>query len=216
MARITAYVGDIAIETDKQMRPRDKDDFYETDPKLIKAYLTQYPLRNYFNVFLDPGCGTGSYGRAIRGLYSNSTIIGVEKNVERYEEQLAVDNPYTNVIREDYLDFNSGEFTYHCVIGNPPYKYAEEFLHKSISILHGNGTVDFLLRLAFLESERRYESLWTRGLVPTTVTVLNTRPSFTGDGKTYPTAFAFFRWDFIGGRCIQHGKLNFLKYGRKD
>jgi len=205
-------IGEIVVQTGVQMRPRDIHDHYQTDENCLRAYLARHPLpKNDLDIILDPGCGTGVYGKVLQELYPESTRLGIELNTQRFPDP----GYYTHWLEGDFLYKSIVADT---VIGNPPYKHAEEFFWQALDgILHNGtryGTVDFLLRLGFLGSSRRHESMWSRGYRPTKVTVCSTRPSFTGDGKTYPTEFAFFRWNIENGVCDQRGELDFLIFER--
>ncbi len=206
-------VGEIVVQTGVQMRPRDADDFYQTEESCLRAYLRKYGIPKWSReVITDPGVGTGVYGKVLREYYPESYIQGFELNAERFPDP----GHYNNWVHMDFL--SEGSFSSNSVVGNPPYKHAEAFFWKAYEhIMHNNtkcGVIDFLLRLGFLGSSRRHESMWSSGYRPTTVTVCSTRPSFTGDGKTYPTEFAFFRWIIVDGYPDQLGNLDFLIYER--
>jgi len=76
------------------------------------------------------------------------------------------------------------------IITNPPYSLALEFLEKSLSEAK---TVIYLLRLNFLGSQKRHK-FWSLN-PPTHLFVLSRRPSFTEDGNTDSTEYAWFVWD---------------------
>ena len=61
------------------------------------------------------------------------------------------------------------------------------------AIKNARKGVAFLLRLGFLASVQRAE-FWKQN-PPTRVIVLSKRPSFTGDGKTDRSEYAFFVWE---------------------
>lgn len=82
---------------------------------------------------------------------------------------------------------------YDLVVGNPPYKYAEEFVRAGLEALESDGTMIYLLRLAFLEGQARARGLWKTHR-PDKVYVLGRRPSFTGNGRTDATAYALYVW----------------------
>jgi len=80
---------------------------------------------------------------------------------------------------------------YKTIITNPPYSIAQEFIEKCFKIADQNTEIIMLLRLAFLESKKRYE-FWQKHPV-SELYVLSKRPSFTGGG-TDATAYAWFVW----------------------
>ena len=41
------------------------------------------------------------------------------------------------------------------IITNPPYKYAKEFVEKSLELIREGGKVAMLLKLTFLEGQKR-------------------------------------------------------------
>lgn len=141
---------------------------------------------------LDPGAGDGVWGNCCRQLWPGSWIVGVE-----LREVVPADGYDQWVIGEFEADvvaqpFGLGEFD--LVLGNPPYRDAEHFVRTSLAYLRPGGHLLFLLRLAFLESKGRGLGLF-RELPPKRVEVCMSRPSFTGNGKTNATSFAFFLWE---------------------
>jgi hypothetical protein len=56
-----------------------------------------------------------------------------------------------------------------------------------------NGEIMFLLRLNFLEGQKRSKGLW-KEFRPYQIYVLPRRPSFTGDQKTDATAYMLACW----------------------
>lgn len=129
-------------------------------------------------------------GQGGAGLYPDSYIVGVERYPCHFcpQEQTVYDEyHYANYLEwEPTVKFST-------VIGNPPYSLAQEFVDKSLDILSDRGRVLFLLRLAFLESQKR--NPWWKEVPLKKVWVLSNRPSFTGNGKTDDTAYALYLWE---------------------
>ena len=88
------------------------------------------------------------------------------------------------------LEGNIGKFD--LIISNPPFKHAQQMIEMSFDLLKEGGQIVALLRLAFLESQKRYSFFKENN--PYEVSVFSKRSSFTGDGKAYPMAFAGFSW----------------------
>jgi len=182
----------MVIITKKQTSERPKNDFYPTPYELAyEMVIEKAGIRPTYA--LDPGCGYGVFGHAIRDGYPHSekTVIhGVD--LEKREWMNGI-NPYSSFYNKDFSIFNS-YFLYDLIIGNPPYSHAEMFIRKSRELLSDNGRIVFLLKLAFLESKKRCRGLWQE-FPPTEVSVLAGRPSFNNTGKTNDYAFAVFIWD---------------------
>lgn len=169
------------ITTTKVLRTRDRHDYYPTPTGLVKAAINLLPEQDY--KAYDPGAGDGVWGKCLKDRFPASKIIGIDIRP-------LMPPPFYEWHVGDFLLSDLG--TYNLFLGNPPYKFAEAFVRKSLQ--HVEGQVLFLLRLAFLEGQKRCEGLW-KDYPPKEVHVLGRRPSFTGNGKTDATAYALFLWD---------------------
>lgn len=182
------------VATDKPLRDRPADDFYPTPDDLVRAILTRCVDRRGPDV-LDAGSGTGVWGRVARKLWPDARIVGVESNADRIVASYTAGElkAYDVVHCADFLEsqFSTG---FDVIMGNPPYQLAEEFVMHALEMLKPGGAVCFLLRLAFLESQGRYERMFSRDARPAAIYPLVERPSFTGNGRTDATAYAVFVW----------------------
>jgi len=83
-----------------------------------------------------------------------------------------------------------------CILTNPPFSLAEEFVEHALELC---PHVIMLLRLAFLESERRSRILDTGSLARIHVfrrrLPMMHRDSWTGPKASSAMAFAWFVWD---------------------
>lgn len=177
-------------EVKKNMKPRDKNDHYPTHPDDVKKSLSL--VKNISNpTILDIGCGKGVWGTVAKNEVANiggccTQITGIDI------QEFPVNSDYDKwIVGKDFFEWETEE-KFSLIIGNPPFKYAQKMIEKSFDMLEDGGQLIFLLRLAFLESQRRYE--FFKKYIPNEVSVFSKRPSFTGDGKTYPIAFAAFSW----------------------
>lgn len=209
------YIGDILVDTEKKMRPRQPADFYPTEQALIDAYVQN---KLFFNgtvkYILDLGAGDGRWGRTIKQQILNSR--------ERFPDT-PIPNLYGNDIRplpkpELFDNWFSGENgniykiiskvppydNFEIIVSNPPYSIGEDFLDVARDLINrDSGVIIFLLPLNWLASLQRYKNFYTNGLPISHLTVCNTRPSFTDDGKTYPgKEFGLFHWYFQNGYCL--------------
>lgn len=129
---------------------------------------------------LEPHVGGGAFVRALEPHRDARLTVG----------DMDPNAPGLELAPRSYVgDFLEHRGEYDWVIGNPPYKVAEAHVRHA---LHLADRVGFLLRLAFLESQRR-RPFWNTH-PPSGVWVLSRRPSFTG-GSTDNSAYAWFVWE---------------------
>ena len=105
---------------------------------------------------LEPCIGNGNIANAIKDFYNNKglNITGVD----------IVDRGYPNTIVHDYLTWKTDK-KFDCIITNPPYSLAKEFVEKSMTLLNDgydedgypNGQLIMFLKIQFLESDKRKE-----------------------------------------------------------
>lgn len=160
-------------------------DFYPTPKETVKSFLDAFPLPQEGTV-LEPGAGDGSIIKVLKK-YGDFSIDAVEI---REEEQDHLQKLGVNVMMGDYLNMDIDK-KYDLIIGNPPFGQAMEFIEKSLKLLKPTGTLAFLLRTAFLESDKRF-SFWQNHPL-TGLYTLHKRPSFTGKG-TDAASYSWFVW----------------------
>ena len=162
---------------------RSGSDFYTTPYEAVTPLLDNLHLCGRV---LDPCCGTGNISRMLlrRGL-------SVEFNdIEEYDCGLS---PHTT------MDFIGGGFRgYDAVVANPPYTLAQEFIEESLAATADRrGKVAMLLRLSFLEGQRRRKMFDTTPL--SKVLVFSRRISCLLEGRPQENsgsiAFAWLVWD---------------------
>lgn len=174
------------IDKDTKLPDRVEFDFYPTPIELCRIVVSNLSI-GYPKLVLDPGAGTGVWGRALREEYPNSKIVGIEiRDVSHPKEyDVWVSGDFLKMVKQD---------TFNLVIGNPPYRCAGEFLNKSLNIIKDNGYIVFLLKLSFLESKDRFIKYYSKGLNPKEVWVSVRRVSFTGNRKSNADAYGIFIW----------------------
>ena len=182
-------------------------EFFPTPHNLCVASLKLVPGIESSMHVLDAGAGTGAWGKAFRELNKVVKLTGIEKeNLPKPDN-----NTYNKWIIGDYLELDDRN-CYEVIFGNPPFSLAEKFIHQSRKRLYGSGYIVFLLRLAFLEGQKRCETLFEL-FAPKVVYALPKRPSFTYDGKTGSTAFGIFVWQ---ADYIEETKLRWLIWNDKS
>ena len=157
-------------------------DFYATPPPAIAALLTTEPL--------SPGslwdCAAGN-GGIVRPLRESGYSVVASDIVERAFK--------LNFVR-DFLHVQEAPAGVATIVSNPPYRLAEQFVSHAFGLV---PHVILLLRLAFLESERR-SAILDNGQLARVHVFKRRLPMMHRDGWNGPRAssaipFAWFCWD---------------------
>jgi hypothetical protein len=161
------------------------DDLYETPAVAVEALLRHEKLPP---VVWEPACGPGSIVGVLRaaGHHVLATDL-VEYGCPGSES------------RVDFLFEQRAPEGCQCIVTNPPFKNAEAFIHKARDLV---PKVVMLLRLAFVESERRRPILDSGDLARVYV-FRNRLPMMHRDGRgtkvaktnSSAMAFAWFVWE---------------------
>jgi len=175
-ATLTKTLGSSAHSMDD----REKNDYYATDPKAVELLLE---LETFNNKILEPACGEGHISEVLKE--NGYNVYSIDLIDRGYGEGTA-----------DFLKQNGhwdGD-----IITNPPYKYAQEFIEKALSIIPEGNKVAMFLRLQFLEGQKRW-SLY-RDNPPKIVYVSRKRLGcpLNGDfsyNRAKAVAFAWFIWE---------------------
>lgn len=167
----------------------DASDFYETPEVAIEALLAveRFPLRIW-----EPACGAGAITRVLE-----------RKGHEVRSEDL-YDHGMGNLPTDFFLRSRAPEGL-DCIITNPPYSCATQFVDHACCLVEKSA---FLLRLAFLEGQRRQQLFaqhrLSRVLVFSKRLPRMHRVGWTGPRSTSTIAFAWFvfNWDHVGNPQI--------------
>lgn len=174
------------IQTTKDLPSRRAYDLYPTPLPFAKAALSGLDFSDVPREVIDPGAGSGVWGQAFFNSWGLASIAGYEiRDIPRPKN-------YNSWIVGDFLDQTIQNCSVDLVMGNPPYYIAEKIVWKSMDALKCGGWLVFMLRLSFLESKKRLK-LWDVHPLKKVVVCAN-RPSFTKNGKTNATAYAFYYW----------------------
>ena len=159
------------------------DDLYETPPVAVEALLRHERLPHRL---WDPCCGPGNIVNVLRA--AGHEVIG--------SDLVDYGDP-THFYRRDFLMERKAPDGCEGVVMNPPFKLAEEFIAHALDL---SPLVIVLLRLAFMESERRTPILEGRGLArihqfPQAAPDDAPRTAGRAARLTAAMAFAWFVWD---------------------
>lgn len=124
-------------------REREHHDYYATDPIAVDSLFSAINLPN---AVWECACGEGHLSRRMielgRSVYSSDII----------------DRGYGDVL--DFLSQNYMPKNCKCIITNPPYKFALEFVLHSLELLPEGCMCAMFLKTTFLEGQKRYEKLF--------------------------------------------------------
>lgn len=159
-----------------QSRGRPADDFYPT-PRAVSLALLQ--VEQFPGVIWEPACGDGAISRVLE--QHGHAVISTDL-VDRGYGQGGVDFLLDHVTRANH------------VVTNPPYTLAQPFVEHALQ--RTDGKVAMLLKLVFLEGERRRRLFETTPLAR--VWVFSSRLRLPREGGVYKSrgmiAFAWFVW----------------------
>jgi hypothetical protein len=120
--------------TDKD---REENDFYATDPIAIELLMNEFKFNNFI---WEPACGMGHLSKAIQ--LKGYNVKSSDLINRGYGEQI-------DFLNCDIYNFDGD------IITNPPYKYAQEFIEKSLNIINDGNNVAMFLKVQFLEGKKR-------------------------------------------------------------
>lgn len=161
------------------------DDLYQTPPEAVRSLLRVETLPHRI---WEPACGPGAIVRELRA--AGHTVFASDLIDYRSEHQ----------------DWTGWDFLLpapeqpdgiQAIVTNPPFKLAQEFVARALEMA---PLVVMLLRLAFLESERRTQIL-ENGMLARVHVYRNRLPMMHRDGwsgskiHNSAVAFAWFVWD---------------------
>ncbi len=163
---------------------RSNADFYATDPHVLKIFLKKL-IEDGIKLpkkIIEPACGAGH----------------LSKELIRHGFKVLSSDLYDHGFGKTGIDFLTSMEKAECFLTNPPYKLALEFVQQAIENLLPNGYVVFLLRIQFLEGQRRYR--FFKEYPPKYIYVHSKRQQCakSGNFEKYPNhsavCFAWFIW----------------------
>lgn len=173
---------------------RRENDYYPTPAwcvhRLLDAIGHRLPTVGWW---LEPAVGDGAIVRAVQTHGGRKTLpwVGLDIAPRVYP------NENLQVHRLDYLSLGPAVSKYRVGITNPPFSLALPFAQR---MTQDCGAAIMLTRLNWLAGAKR--SAWLREHTPS-VYVLPDRPSFTGDGSTDATDYAWMVWGLETTPTIQ-------------
>ena len=126
---------------------RESNDYYATSPIAIDMLLRKFQIPHYV---YEPACGEGHLSKRLEELghavYSSDVCNRGYGDVMDFLSVERVPSCLGN-------DF--------CILTNPPYKYASDFVTKALSLANDGQYVIMFLKTTFAEGNRRYEKIFS-------------------------------------------------------
>lgn len=158
-----------------------RDDLYETPPVAVEALLRVEKLPHHI---WEPCCGRGKIVNVLRA--AGHDVFASD----------LVDYGGNLFGRDFLMEYKLPVACVEAIVTNPPFKLAEQFVEHALNLA---PIVVMLLRLAFLESERRRHIL-DNGMLARVYVFRKRLPMMHRDGwegrkSNSGMAFAWFVWD---------------------
>ena len=159
---------------------RQREDYYATEPKATK-WLCR--LEQFDGRILEPSCGEGHISEVLKAAgYDVVSRDLVDRGYGEVADFLAIDN----------LAFDGN------IVTNPPYRYAQEFVEKALSIIPEGKKVAMFLKLTFLEGQARRHLFRTTPPIRVWVSSSRLKCAMNGDFSSMggsAQAYAWFVWE---------------------
>ena len=157
-------------------KERETDDFYATDPVAIDLLL-DYPNIKMPEWVWEPSCGSGCLSERLRerGHEVVSTDLvyrGYGDGGINFFEQSAMPDRTEAIVTQTTPNREQCRITFeHCRgakefarQGNPPYKFATEYVIHALRLLPQGGLLCLFLKTTFAEGKERYQRIF--GVTP--------------------------------------------------
>lgn len=131
-------------------RGRVENDFYATNPKEVEHFLLNcpYELTENVHTILEPCAGQGHIVNVLKQKLKKAVVYTNDIVNRGVHLDFMVD--FTE--KDDYF-FDRHSFDF--IITNPPFNCAQEIIENSFDVLNQNRFAAFLLKLSFLEGQKR-------------------------------------------------------------
>lgn len=129
-------------------KEREINDYYATDPIAIDKLLEH---ETPYSLIYEPAAGEGHLAERLKAKgyeVFTSDIIERKYKLDKVQDFLKLER-----------DSNDIEYD---IVTNPPYKFAKEFVLKSLDLIKEQRKVYMFLKLTFLEGKNRYKELFSK------------------------------------------------------
>lgn len=136
-------------------------------------------LEQFDGRILEPACGEGHISEVLKAAgYEVASRDLVDRGYGEVADFLAIDN----------LAWNGN------IVTNPPYKYAQQFVEKALSIISEGKKVAMFLKLTFLEGKARRDLFRSTPPIRVWVSSSRLKCAMNGDFDKYGSSAAAYAW----------------------
>lgn len=173
---------------------RAEHDFYATDPHSVDLFLKRIKKDNLIlpKTIHEPACGQGH----------------ISEELKKHGYNVISSDLYDHGYGKSGIDFLKSHKKADCFITNPPYRFALEFVKKSVENLNPGGISIMYLKIQFLEGKAR--NLFFKKYPPKYVYINSSRQicAKNGDFKNFNSRLLCYAWyvrykDFHGEPIIR-------------
>lgn len=130
------------------------NDFYATHESTIDGLLKVYSLPKRI---WECACGNGSLSKKLESLgYDVVSTDLVDRGYGQGGINFLASEEENRMFNENFEGFPKVD----CILTNPPYKYATEFVKRALQLVNDGGSVVMFLKLTFLEGKKRYNEIF--------------------------------------------------------
>lgn len=174
-------------------------DAYQTPAPLAREIVRTLARRLKLTCpeVIEPSAGTGTFVQAAREEWPGAHVTAIDIDPEchgalvRAGADMVLVGDWPETSRSLALEQDETRPPRRIILGNPPFRQAEEHIEAGLELLLPGEHLAFLLRVNFLGSAARVP-FWRKGGLLWLSTIAP-RPSFTGGG-TDGTEYALFTW----------------------
>lgn len=161
---------------------RQKHDYYATEPKAVKWL---FKIEKFEGAIWECACGEGHLSEQMKKL-----------GYEVYSTDI-IDRGYGDKVM-DFIGIENTETVDYNIITNPPYKYANEFIIKALSIMKVGRKLALFLPIRYLEGKARKQTFLA--MPPQTIHISSSRLKCAMNGefddmKGSAVSYAWFVWE---------------------
>ena len=127
---------------------REKNDFYATSPEAVTHLIeggAEIP-----QVIYEPACGNGCLSEILKAKYGRKV----------YSHDI-IDRGYGEGVK-DFFQTKELPKDCNCILTNPPYSLATEFIIHALNLLQEGGLCIMFLKTTFLEGKKRHQQLFSK------------------------------------------------------